>query len=87
MPNHCGFIEGFTIKGKRSFELVRNNLHGVEIVTFDEVLKKVEVFASMLKATAKKPIKKKSPKPKKIAVKRKNNFIAMIKFYKRLFIG
>lgn len=45
----AGNLKDLPDKGQRSFEIFRNNLHGVEIVTFDEVKKKVEAFMSMLK--------------------------------------
>ncbi|MDD3006359.1 MAG: DUF4263 domain-containing protein [Candidatus Pacebacteria bacterium] len=50
----AGKIEDLPKNGKRSFEIFRNNLHGVEIVTFDEVLEKMETFVSLIKTDAKK---------------------------------
>jgi hypothetical protein len=54
----CLIIAGSTKdlpeKGVRSFEIFRNNLHGVEIITFDEVLQKVEAFLTLLKSGKKK---------------------------------
>jgi hypothetical protein len=44
-----GCIKDLPPNGKRSFEIFRNNLYGVEIITFDEVLQKIEAFVSLFK--------------------------------------
>ncbi len=50
----AGSIDGLPEEGRKSFEMFRNNLHGIEIITFDEVLQKIEAFASLLKKSKKK---------------------------------
>ncbi len=45
----AGNIKDLPLNGKRSFEIFRNNLYGVEIITFDEVLQKIEAFANLIK--------------------------------------
>jgi hypothetical protein len=67
----AGTLKDLPSKGQRSFELMRNSIHGVEIITFDEVLKKIEVFVSMLKQPVKKVSKKKLAKSPRRAVKKK----------------
>lgn len=53
----CLVIAGTTVDlpeyGIKSFDIFRNNLHGVEIITFDEVLKKLEFFYSLIKGKKK----------------------------------
>jgi hypothetical protein len=44
----AGHMKDLPEEGKRSFEIFRNNIHGVEIITFDEVLKKIEAFVSLV---------------------------------------
>lgn len=48
-----GSITDLPPNGKRSFEIFRNNLYGVEIITFDEVLQKIEAFVSLFKRNKK----------------------------------
>jgi hypothetical protein len=45
----AGHTDDLPSEGKKSFEIFRNNLHGVEIITFNEVLKKMQAFVSLLK--------------------------------------
>ena len=49
-----GLIKDLPVNGRRSFEIFRNNLYGVEIITFDEVLQKIESFISLIKKGTKK---------------------------------
>jgi len=39
---------------RRSFELFRGGLQNIEIITFDELFKKIEVLASLFSLTRKK---------------------------------
>lgn len=48
-----GNIRDLPPGGEKSFELFRSNLHGVEVITFDEVLQKIESFTSLIKKTKK----------------------------------
>lgn len=50
----AGTTAGLPEHGIKSFDIFRNNLHGVEIVTFDEVLKKLEFFHDLIKSKRKK---------------------------------
>ncbi len=54
----AGTFKDLPEKGRRSFEIFRNNLHGVEIITFDEVLQKIEAFASLIRKKPRKKIEK-----------------------------
>src|SRR3989344_1086997 len=55
----AGMTEGLPEHGTKSFDIYRNNLHGVEIITFDEVLKKLEFFKDLIKGKSKKKRRKK----------------------------
>lgn len=55
----AGTTKGLPEHGTKSFDIFRNNLHGVEIVTFDELLKKLEFFHDLIKKKKKKPVTKK----------------------------
>lgn len=50
----AGTTAGLPEYGVKSFDIFRNNLHGVEVVTFDEVLKKLEFFRDLIKNKKKK---------------------------------
>ena len=55
----AGCFKDLPTNGRRSFEIFRNNLYGVEIITFDEVLQKIEAFVSLIKSTTKNRVKQK----------------------------
>jgi hypothetical protein len=40
---------------RRSFELFRSNFHGIEIVTYDELFKKMEIMATLFNLVKQKP--------------------------------
>ncbi len=50
----AGTIKDLPENGKRSFEIFRANLYGVEIITFDEIMEKMEIFSSLIKLAKKK---------------------------------
>ena len=70
-----GQISSLSDEQKYSFELYRSNSRDVEIMTFDELLKKIESFQDIIegKATPKAVVKpkRKSVKPKKTKPKKK----------------
>jgi hypothetical protein len=50
----AGSIKFLPKDGIKSFDIFRNTLQGVEIVTFDELLKKLEFFSDLIKGSSKK---------------------------------
>lgn len=49
-----GSISGLPKDGLKNFETFRNSLQGVEIITFDELFKKLEFFNDLIKGKSKK---------------------------------
>lgn len=50
----AGSISGLPKDGLKNFETFRNSLQGVEIITFDELFKKLEFFNDLIKGKTKK---------------------------------